>query len=235
MCFSDGLWVRLDLNVWGLVCYLIKIFMLCFHQPPGLLNSLLKSPTSISQHSLVFGCVFLFASTFIDCSVTLPGDNYAMLLYPSITESLSFILSSTISLIWAVSYVGLKDGCPFPEPLLHPYPCLFCRQDKLWVDFCLFVCLGWCPIPPWKSCLPPGVGHFIFHIPSLSESQRVSPTLTHQDLFYPHLQVFPEITPHVDCSSYSQTFPALPVPTPVPIHYPSSHPVPSLHTSPVNI
>lgn len=116
-------------------------------------------------------------------------------LVSNITESLSLILSSTISLTWAVSYVGLIDGCPFPETLLHPYPCLFCRQDKLWVDFCLFVCLGWCPIPPWKSCLPTGVGHFIFHIPSLSESQQVSPTLTPQDLFYPTSPGIPRDNP----------------------------------------
>ena len=35
---------------------------------------------------------------------------------------------------WDGSQVGPVIGCPFPQSLIHLYSCMYCRQEKRWVE-----------------------------------------------------------------------------------------------------
>jgi hypothetical protein len=44
------------------------------------------------------------------------------------------MVSGVGSLPWDGSQVGAVTGWPFPQFLLHLYPCTSCRQETFWVE-----------------------------------------------------------------------------------------------------
>ena len=74
---------------------------------------------------------------------------------------------------WDGTQVGPGIGWPFPQSLLHLYPC---RQDKFVVKG--FVSELILPSLHWEACLTTGCSNFNLYIPSYEEFQVGSPPKT---------------------------------------------------------
>ena len=119
----------------------------------------------------------------------------------------SSIVSEVGSFTWDRSQVGTVIGCLFPQSLLHLYPCISCRQGKIWVEE--FV-VHWCPAlssrsPVWLQEVATAVSIF----PSCGNLTRILP---HTPVTLPHSR--PPASPHADFYSHFQPSLALSAPTP---------------------
>lgn len=99
------------------------------------------------------------------------------MLGPCLPAQQNIIGSGISSLTLGVPQVGPVIGCLVPQPLLHLYHCMSCRQNKFQVEG--FIGRLMYPSFPWKSNVATGSDHFSLCIslgqiqPSWGQSHRL--------------------------------------------------------------
>jgi len=104
------------------------------------------------------------------------------------------IVSGLVASPWTGSHFGPVAGTPFPQALLHFYPCSSYTQGQLWVRG--FDCgMASSSIPQLIPCLSTGGELYNFPLPTVGHSSKAPPLSSEnlspsRSLYLPRLPIF---------------------------------------------